>query len=228
MPAQPIFPLSLWEAGTEQPRLPVNDNSLRLEVAFGAALTIANVAPVGPDEGDQHIVGTAWGGFATNSIVTYRGGTWLEFEPFAGLFKTIGGSVYRFDGSAWVSGSGSTPVCIPIAVGDETTALTTGNAKVTFRMPFAMTLTGDKARSSVTTAPTGANLVVDINKNGATLLSTKLSIDATEKTSKTAATPPVTSSDSLADDDEITIDVDQVGSTIAGAGLKVYLIGTRT
>jgi hypothetical protein len=31
----------------------------------------------------------------------------------------------------------------------------------------------------------------------------------------------------LTDDAEITIDIDQVGSTVAGTGLKVYLIGTR-
>lgn len=119
-------------------------------------------------------------------------------------------------------------VAIPIAVGDETTALTTGTAKVTFRMPFAMTLTS--VRASVTTAPTGSNLVVDINENtgsgATTILSTKLSIDASEKTSTTAATPAVISDSALADDSEITIDIDQIGSTIAGAGLKVYLIGT--
>ena len=40
---------------------------------------------------------------------------------------------------------------IIIAVGDETTALTTGTAKVTFRMPYAFTLTD--IRASVTTAP---------------------------------------------------------------------------
>lgn len=114
-------------------------------------------------------------------------------------------------------------VVIPIAVSDETTALTTGTAKVTFRMPFAMTLTA--VRSSVTTAPTGSALVVDINEGGSTILSTKLSIDASEKTSTTAATPAVISDTALADDAEITIDIDQVGSTVAGAGLKVYLIG---
>jgi hypothetical protein len=32
----------------------------------------------------------------------------------------------------------------------------------------------------------------------------------------------------LAEDAEITIDVDGVGSTIAGAGLKVYLLGYAT
>ena len=115
---------------------------------------------------------------------------------------------------------------IVIAASDETTALTTGTAKVTFRMPFAMTLTS--VRSSVTTAPTGATFIVDINEGGSTILSTKLSIDASEKTSTTAASAAVISDATLADDAEITIDFDQVGSTIAGAGAKVYLIGYRT
>lgn len=114
---------------------------------------------------------------------------------------------------------------IVIPVSDETTALTTGTAKVTFRMPFAMTLTA--VRASVTTAPTGSVLTVDLNESGTTVLSTKLTIDATEKTSTTAATAAVISDSALADDAEITIDIDGVGSTVAGAGLKVTLIGTR-
>jgi hypothetical protein len=113
-----------------------------------------------------------------------------------------------------------------IACSDETTAITTGTAKVTFRMPYAFTLTA--VRASVTTAPTGSTILIDINEAGSTILSTKLMIDASEKTSTTAATPAVISDSSLADDAEITIDFDQVGSTIAGAGVKVYLIGTRT
>lgn len=114
---------------------------------------------------------------------------------------------------------------IVLDVGDETTALTTGTAKKTFRMPYAFTLTG--VRASVTTAPTDAALQVDINEGGTSILSTVLSIDSTEKTSTTAATPAVISDASLADDAEITIDIDQIGSTVAGAGLKVVLIGNR-
>lgn len=112
---------------------------------------------------------------------------------------------------------------VPIACSDETTDLTTGAAKVTFRMPFAFTLFA--VRASVTTAPTGSALTVDVNVNGSSILSTKLTIDATEKTSTTAAVPAVISDASLADDSEITIDIDAVGSTVAGAGLKVYLVG---
>lgn len=115
---------------------------------------------------------------------------------------------------------------IQVACSDETTALTVGTNKTTFRMPYAMALSA--VRSSVTTAPSGSALVVDINKTGLSILSTKLSIDSGARTSTTATTQPVISGSSLSDDAEITIDIDQIGSTIAGAGLKVTLIGTRT
>ncbi len=118
------------------------------------------------------------------------------------------------------------PEAIGIAISDEETDLTTGTAKITFRMPFAMTLT--EVRANVNTAPTGATLTIDINESGTTILSTKITIDISEKTSETAATPPVISDSALADDAEITIDIDQVGSTVAGKGAKVWLIGTRT
>ncbi len=122
--------------------------------------------------------------------------------------------------------AGTNPLqCIAIACSDETTALTTGTAKVTFRMPFAFVLAGDKVRASLSTAQaSGSILTVDINEAGASILSTKLTIDNAEKTSTTAAAPPVVSDLSLADDAEITIDIDQVGDGTA-KGLKVYLIG---
>jgi len=113
-----------------------------------------------------------------------------------------------------------------IAASGETTTLTTGAAKVTFRTPYAFTLSA--VRASLTTAQTsGSIFTVDINEGGASILSTKLTIDNTEKTSTTAATPAVISDTSLADDAEITIDIDQIGDGTA-KGLKIYLIGTRT
>jgi hypothetical protein len=117
------------------------------------------------------------------------------------------------------------PEAIQLAASDETTALTTGTGKVTFRMPFAMTLTA--VRASLTTAQaSGSIFTVDINESGTTILSTKLTIDNTEKTSTTAATPAVISDTALADDAEITIDIDQIGNGTA-TGLKITLIGTR-
>jgi len=115
---------------------------------------------------------------------------------------------------------------IAIACSDETTDLAAGTAAATFHMPYAFTLTGVKA--GVTTAPVGSVLTVDINEAGSTILSTKLTIDASEKTSATAATAAVISDTALADNALMTVDIDGVGSSTAGTGLKIYLIGYAT
>jgi hypothetical protein len=114
---------------------------------------------------------------------------------------------------------------IVIPVGDESTALTAGTNKVRFRMPFPATLLA--VRDSVNLAPTGSPLIVDVNEEGTSVLGTKLSIDATEASSTTAASAATITDSSLADNAEISIDIDQVGSTVAGAGLKVYLFVRR-
>ncbi|MEO1943944.1 MAG: hypothetical protein ABGY11_06560 [Candidatus Thioglobus sp.] len=113
-----------------------------------------------------------------------------------------------------------------IACSDETTDLTTGT-KITFRMPYAFTVT--EVRASLTTVATGGTLIeIDIHEAGTTILSTKITIDASESTSTTATTPPVISDSALADDAQMTIDIDAVGNTTTGKGLKVYIIGTKT
>lgn len=116
-------------------------------------------------------------------------------------------------------------VYMEVACSDEVVALTTGTAKVTFRMPFEMTVS--EVRASLKTAQaSGSTFTVDINEGGASILSTKLTVDNTEKTSTTAATPAVISDADLADDAEMTVDIDQVGDGTA-AGLKIILIGSR-
>ena len=92
------------------------------------------------------------------------------------------------------------------------------------RMPFAFELS-ELPRAFCNTAPTGANLQFDITEAGSTIFSTKLEIDATEKTSTTATTPCVLSDTTLADDAIISFNCDQIGSTVAGAGVKLVLIG---
>lgn len=122
--------------------------------------------------------------------------------------------------------AGSFTQVIPIACSDEVTSLTTGLAKVTFRMPFAFTLSS--VRASLTTAQsTGSIFTVNVRHNGTTVFSTKPTIDNTEKTTVTAVTASVLSTTSLADDAEIIVDIDQLGDGTA-KGLKVYLIGTKT
>ena len=132
-------------------------------------------------------------------------------------------------GLVWTDpASVKTTVALVIACGDETTATTTGQ-KISFRMPYAMTLNAGIAgvTGSLVTAGTGVNLLtVDINEGGSTILSTKLTFDATETTTTSAATAVVISDTALAADSVITIDVDQLDSGGVAAGLKISLIGT--
>ena len=114
---------------------------------------------------------------------------------------------------------------ISIALGDESSDAATGTGVVTFRMPYAFELA--EVRASAVIAPVGSTAIIDINEGGVSILSTPITLDAGEKTSETAAVPPVISDTTLADDAEITIDIDQVGSTTPGAGYKVTLIGRR-
>lgn len=112
-----------------------------------------------------------------------------------------------------------------IALSAETGIINTGTATATFRMPFPMFV--QEVRASLVTAQTSGSLVtVDINENGTSIISTKLTFDNTERTTTTAATPPVISDNTIADDAEITIDIDQVGGTTA-KGLKVTIKGYR-
>lgn len=228
------------EAGETVPEDAVNTIGRYLESGAGLfnCADIGTTSPPGsPTDGIIYVVGAAgtgaWTGYTAGSIALYVEDHWVNIAGREGEFayNQADGKLYYNDGSgalaAWVEFTGTTPTeSIIIACSDSTSAITTGNAKETFRMPYAFTLSA--VRASVTTAPTGSTIIIDINESGSTILSTKLSIDASEKTSTTAASAAVISDTSLADDAEITFDFDQVGSTIAGAGVKVYLIGTRT
>ena len=130
-------------------------------------------------------------------------------------------------GLKWAAPAAQTESFI-IACSDEGTALTTGTAKVSFRMPYAFTLTAGEGgvQASCNQAPTGAILTMDINEAGSTILSTKLTI-AIGSTTSVGGTAPVISDVNLAANALMTIDIDQIGSTNAGTGLKVTLIGVK-
>ena len=115
-------------------------------------------------------------------------------------------------------------VVYPVTATAENGAAAVGVNVVRFRSVSAFTLT--EVRASCKIAPTGSALIIDVNNGGTSVLSTKLSVDIGETTSTTSAVPAVISSATIADDAVITIDIDQVGSTVAGTGVKVSLYGT--
>ena len=156
---------------------------------------------------------------------TLATGERLEYSVDGG-FRTVGasGSV-----SAVTSVNGATGVVVlalpsdlVVSLGDETTAITTGTAKVTLRAPRAMTLSAVKA--SLTTASSSGLPQFDVKKNGTTIFSTKPTIDVSETTTATAATPSVLSVTAIAADDELTFDIVTAGTGAKGA--KITLVAT--
>lgn len=94
------------------------------------------------------------------------------------------------------------------------------NGAAQIPVPFACEIVDVRARAS--TAPTGSSLIVDVNKNGTTVFSTQANrptIAAGANASST--TPPDVFS--LAAGDWISVDVDQVGSTVPGSDLVVVV-----
>lgn len=111
-----------------------------------------------------------------------------------------------------------------IALSDETTAITTGTNKATFSLPYAFTV--KSVYATLNTVSSSGIPTVDINEAGTTILSTKLTIDASEKTSATAAAAAVISDALIAANAEIGFDIDVAGT--GAKGLKVFIQGYRT
>jgi hypothetical protein len=79
----------------------------------------------------------------------------------------------------------------------------------------------------VNTAPTGASVIVDVNKNGSTIFTTQAN-RPTVAASSTSATVGAFAATTLTDGDYLTVDVDQIGSTVAGSDLTVVVRMRRT
>jgi hypothetical protein len=92
----------------------------------------------------------------------------------------------------------------------------------TLRFYFAATRTISNVTACVSTAPTGAAILVDVNKNGTTMFTTQGNRPnvAVSTFTDLASAPDVTG---VVSGDYITVDVDQIGSTIAGSDLVIAI-----
>ena len=99
-----------------------------------------------------------------------------------------------------------------------TLEVTTGVSK--FPALFDMTLIG--VRAAVGTAPTGADLIVDVNLNGTTVYTTQGNRPTISdgSTSSTETVPDVTA---VSAGDLLSVDIDQIGSSTAGSDLVVAI-----
>jgi len=109
-----------------------------------------------------------------------------------------------------------------IAISDETTALTATTGKAYWVFPYNVTVVSVGAGANTA----GTAIQIDINEGGTSILSTKITIDSGEKTTLTAATPPVISDTSIAAGAEMSVDVDSLTGTWKGG--KVWMVVRRT
>ncbi len=113
-----------------------------------------------------------------------------------------------------------------VAISDNTSDLTTGTKFTWYSPPYAITITDIEL--SVLTAPTGASLIVDLHDDGTTVMSTnKCEVEAAEFHTKDATTQPAITAGSIAASSKLEAIIDQVGSTVAGAGAVLYVYWTK-
>lgn len=246
----PISGLSYgWALGEDNWNTGMDTNLVQLGATLNINVEDFVASPTVTINGTRYLVTTGSGAFVSQDgkLAARIAGAWVFYTVPEGCIiyrksntshykRESGSNVLVVDLSSYLTSATAASTYgtiaqakteyLVLAASDESTALTTGTGKVTFRMPYAFTVSA--VRASLSTAQTsGSILTVDINDSGTTILSTKLTIDNTEKTSTTAATAAVISDTALADDAEITIDIDQVGDGTA-KGLKITLIGART
>lgn len=108
------------------------------------------------------------------------------------------------------------------ALSDEYSGLQPSSdmAAITFRIPFGMILT--EARGSLTQAAASGNTIIDIKKNGSSVLSSNITINSGDTTSVGGGGSTI-SDDSLGDNDQITIFLTSAGDAATGA--KCTMIG---
>ncbi len=126
----------------------------------------------------------------------------------------------KVDVAAFLAGALKPGVTV-FSKGDDLAQLVDGNAH-RFYFPFAVTLLGVRASVSTNGAPTGSSVVVDVHKNGITVFTTqgnRPEIVAAGVVSSNEV-PDVTA---VAADDYLTVNIDEIGSTLPGSNLTVVI-----
>lgn len=128
-------------------------------------------------------------------------------------------------GSVW-AGGGIVPVLsqveiISVQCSDMVSNISIQVGAGYFRVKKAFIISAISA--SLFVVSSSGVVTLDINKNGSTILSTKLTLDANEKISETAAIPYVLTDTGAAFNDEFTIDIDTAGT--GARGVIVYFLG---
>ncbi len=155
---------------------------------------------------------TLLSGLANNDMLIYNGSAWANMtqKDFADTFHT--NKIHE----------------VQIAYKNPDTDIEVADGLAYLPIPASLNgynLVG--IQGDLVTAGTGAAPTFQVYNvtQAADMLTTKLTLDAGEKTSATAATAAVidTANDDVATGDQLRIDCDQIGSSVAGAGFMITL-----
>lgn len=154
-----------------------------------------------------------------NSFLSNRLGNAADYTS-APILDNGTGTIWGntiLDGATDGGGSSSSKV-----VFFQAGTLTTGSGS--FKLPFTLDAEIVSVQLAVGTSPTGADLIVDVNKNGTTVFTTQANRptvpDGDANGVGAEAVPDVTA---VSEGDYLTIDIDQIGSSVAGEDLTVVV-----
>lgn len=109
---------------------------------------------------------------------------------------------------------------------DSRTVLTVQSGTARWYNPHGRTLTIQSVRASVGTQPTGAAIIVDVKKNGTSIFATTTANRPTIAVSTNSAVAGTPDTTTISSTDYLTVDILQVGSTVAGGSLTVQIVVT--
>jgi len=180
------------------------------------SISIANSTITGTQIVDNSIDGTkiALGSDTQGDVMYYDGTNWARLGPgTAGLALTTGGSGIN---PSW----SGTPYDISFIAGYDSSTVKSNVAVQTYgEMVMARSGTFLGEVGYIDTVCTGAVLICDVLKNGTSIYSTKPQFAV----STAAMTVGVLSTTAFASGDRVTFKVTQIGSTVAGQGVRFML-----
>jgi len=166
-----------------------------------------------------HILNTSNTLTTTAKLLSVRNNGLERFSvDQAGNINIPTGAEYRINGVPISGGSDTNNITFVLAAGVDATTGTNKTNVIT--MPRAGTIT--RCTIYAKTGPTGAALICDINVNGTTIWSTQGNRIQIAAGSQSGVQTSFNTT-SLVQGDLITIDIDQIGSSVAGKDITVIL-----
>lgn len=174
------------------------------------ATTVSSTAPTSPAQNDIWIDSTT--GIYYTYISDGTSSQWVEFS-YGGI--GIQGPTGPTSTTPGPRGQSTIPYA-------RQGALTVTNGVSRFYFPYSATILGISA--AINTPAIGANIIIDVKKNGTTIFTTSAN-KPTIIAGAYATASEVTNMDitSIATGDYVTIDINQIGTTTAGSDLTVFV-----